>query len=218
MKLVIISDTHNLHKQLTLPLGDVLIHCGDATLRGSLEEFAAFGNWFVRQPHRYKIYVPGNHDFICDKFPDLARELLGVHYYRNVHMLVDRPLIIDGVKFYGTPWVPNLEGWAFYGDHITLCSRFGRIPNDTDVLITHGPPQHILDVGSHHFGSVVLLQRVSELAHTLKVHCFGHIHESYGVLQENGTKFVNAAICDIDYDAVNAPIEVDLDTSAGGGV
>lgn len=209
MKLVIISDTHNLHDHITLPEGDVLIHCGDATLTGKPWELFAFLNWFAAQPHRTKIYVPGNHDFDVQKNESLY---INAAQASGVHLLRDRPLVVDGVKFYGSPWVPNLEGWAYYGDHITLCSRFGRIPPDTQVLITHGPPEHILDKGMSHYGSVVLLQRVSELAHTLKLHCFGHIHESYGQHQENGTRFVNAAICDEDYQPTNAPIVVEVAT------
>ena len=62
MKCVAISDTHNRHKKLKLPDGDVLIHCGDATGLGSLNEFVEFNRWMSEQPHKYKIFVAGNHD------------------------------------------------------------------------------------------------------------------------------------------------------------
>lgn len=205
MKIVCISDTHNLHNGLSIPDGDVLIHCGDATLRGSIEEVGLFGHWFRNLPHRVKLFVPGNHDFLFDRNRPLALELVAG---RGVKVLIDRAITIDGVKFYGTPWVPNLEGWAFYGDHITLVSRFHHIPDDVQVLITHGPPDGLLDKGTHHYGSKELASRVAELQH-LKLHCFGHIHESYGRV-DNGHVSINAASCDIQYQAVNAPMEIEL--------
>lgn len=210
MKILCISDTHNRHRVLRdlergLPAADVLIHCGDATMRGLIEEVGSFGNWFRNLPYRHKLFVPGNHDFLFDKQLMVARELMSG---MGVSVLVDQSIRIDGVKFYGTPWVPNLEGWAFYGDHITLVSRFHHIPNDTQVLITHGPPAGVLDNGRNHYGSRELAARVGELGQ-LKLHCFGHIHESYG--RENDAHIsVNASICDIDYDAVNAPVLIEI--------
>lgn len=210
MKIVIISDTHNKHRVLRdlekgVPAADVLIHCGDATMRGLIEEVGSFGNWLRSLPYRHKLFVPGNHDFLFDKSARLGRELVAG---KGVHVLIDQPYTIDGVKFYGTPWVPNLEGWAFYGDHITLVSRFHHILDDTNVLITHGPPSGLLDNGRNHYGSAELAARVAELSY-LKLHCFGHIHESYG--REDSTHIsVNASTCDIDYNAVNAPVLVEI--------
>ena len=67
VRFVVISDTHNLHQHLQIPDGDVIIHAGDFTNKGSLREVDAFANWFLGLPHRYKILVPGNHDMIMDK-------------------------------------------------------------------------------------------------------------------------------------------------------
>lgn len=211
MKIAIISDTHNKHRALRGleigdPAADVLIHCGDATLRGTIEEVGVFGNWFRLLPYRHKLFVPGNHDFLFERAFLLAESLLAG---QGIQVLVDRATVIDGVKFYGTPWVPNLEDWAFYGDRLTLISRYAKIPVDTDVLITHGPPYGVLDNGSNHYGSRELHNRIGEL-HALRLHCFGHIHESYG--REDGFTniSVNACICDINYDAVNAPVLVEI--------
>jgi len=206
VKIVCISDTHNQHAKVCLPAGDVLVHAGDATGRGTRSEMIAFLNWFgSRKGYQARIYVPGNHDFFAEE--DYATtEILWVE--RGIKLLVDKRIAIDDVKFYGSPWVPNLTGWAYYGDHITLISRFARIPNDTDVLITHTPPFGTLaDVGSYHIGCTELRDRIAELH--LKVHIFGHIHDSYGQLS-NGHISVNAAICDEQYRPVNAPIVIEV--------
>ena len=110
MRMVCISDTHNRHRELTLPSGDVLIHAGDACLRGTLEEFIAFANWFGAQPHPYKLFVPGNHDFCVERDAALCRNLLTK---AGARLLIDQAVTINGVKFYGSPWVPNLSGSAF---------------------------------------------------------------------------------------------------------
>lgn len=224
MKIVCISDTHNLHGKVTLPAGDVLVHAGDACLRGTLEEFAAFCNWLAAQPHQYKLFVPGNHDFCVERDPALCRNLLT---RAGARLLIDQSVTINGVKFYGTPWVPNLSGWAFYASAQRLRDRFADIPNDTQVLITHGPPSGELDlipgavaVGDPHgleedewtdndglhVGSMALLQRTRQLK-ALQLHIFGHIHESAG----RNERSVNAAICDRHYKATNPPIVVDVE-------
>lgn len=223
MKIVCLSDTHNLHGQVTVPNGDVLIHSGDACLRGTLEEFAAFANWLAQLPHKHKLFVPGNHDFCVERDTALCRNLLT---RAGVRLLIDQGITINGVKFYGTPWVPNLSGWAYYASSQRLRDRFSDIPSDTNVLITHGPPSGELDLipgvqtigephgleedewtddDGLHVGSMALLQRVKQLG-ALKLHVFGHIHESSG--QRNGS--VNAAICDRNYKAANLPVVVEI--------
>ena len=67
------------------------------------------------------------------------------------------------------------------------------IPEDVDILITHGPPKSILDFSLHqreNCGSKSLLNKVLELRP--KYHIFGHIHESRGTLT-NYTTFINCS-------------------------
>lgn len=206
MRIVCVSDTHNRHRALELPDGDVLVHAGDATGRGTREEALAFLSWFGSlKGYKAKIFVPGNHDFFFESDRATA-EILCLE--RGIKLLVDRPFMLEGVKFYGSPWVPNLEMWAYYGNHLTLVSRFARIPADTDVLITHTPPFGTLaDVGTHHIGCYELRDRLSEL--NLKAHIFGHIHDSYGMVR-NGHISVNAASCNEEYEPVNPPIVIEI--------
>ena len=103
---------------------------------------------------------------------------------------------------------------------------YSVIPEGVDVLVTHGPPHGMLDVvvdGSH-VGCKALGRAVARVAP--QYHVFGHIHESYGVAHtgiavesvdgsivtqvDRGTVFVNAAICDENYDAVHAPVVIDV--------
>jgi 3',5'-cyclic AMP phosphodiesterase CpdA len=75
-RIVCISDTHNFHEQIRIPDGDILIHAGDATNRGTVEEIVFFNQWFCRLPHRHKIFVAGNHDWLFETNPDWLKVFL----------------------------------------------------------------------------------------------------------------------------------------------
>lgn len=47
-------------------MGDLLIHAGDLTQSGSMEELDAQIEWLDRQPHRYKVVIAGNHELCLD--------------------------------------------------------------------------------------------------------------------------------------------------------
>jgi len=217
MKLVLISDTHTYHSHVPLPEGDVLIHAGDATWRGTLPELTPFLNWFGKQPHKHKILIAGNHDHLFQKEPSLARNLIP----NNVTYLEDSGVTINGVNFWGSPWQPWFHNWAFNLERgPEIRKKWKMIPDDTHVLITHGPPMGILDeVASFHNNSMVLehvgceelRDRIKQMAH-LKLSVFGHIHEAHGIMSVNGTTFVNASICDHSYnvDNLRPPMVVDI--------
>lgn len=206
MRIVCISDTHTYHRKIQLPDGDVLIHAGDSTSRGYTHELEALDKWFGTLPHKHKILIAGNHDFAfeVDKF---ARNLI-----TNATYLEDEELVIDGIKFWGSPWQPRFFNWAFNLDRGSpLKAKWDLIPQDTNVLITHGPPFGILDLTARGepVGCEALRPKVFSLP-VLKLHVFGHIHESYGVNEQGGTKFVNASICTLGYKPTNAPIVIDF--------
>lgn len=222
---VCISDTHNKQDELgDLPPGDVLIHAGDATYYGEPEEFLPFAMWFFRQPYKHKLLVPGNHDFHCQKkLPETEDFFMD----NGARMLVDNGVTIEGVHFYGTPWVPNLLSWAFSFEDGSpdLEEKFAWIPERTDVLISHGPAWGRLDkvpikgwapagssdwmttVGERSVGSETL-EKVLRARPNIKYHVHGHIHESYGVIDGYGQKMttINASICTRHYEAKNKPI------------
>ena len=216
MKIICISDTHNLHAQMSHPVpnGDILIHAGDISNNGDLEDIISFAEWSKNLKHKYKIIIAGNHDFCFDpngrikKYTPLAQKTLkeaGWIY------LEDSSCIIEGIKFYGSPWQPTFFDWAFNAERGKEIAKIWElIPEDTDVLITHGPPAKILD--KTHDGSDVgcedLLKKIQDLK--IKLHVFGHIHEAYGSKSIEGTVYANACICNLDYSAVNLAIVVDL--------
>ena len=187
MKLVAISDTHNLHYNFfyDIPDGDVIIHAGDFTTHGRIEEVNAFIKWFSRLPHEHKICIAGNHDrcmedmlFLEDDF-----ENAGITYLKNTGTS------INNIKFYGSPYTPRFGNFAFMYNRENADTIWDRVPDDTEILITHGPPRGILDLCPQgNQGCDELLAKTQELS-KLKYHIFGHIHEGYGV----DGKYVNAS-------------------------
>ena len=208
MRLVLISDTHNQQHILHLPEGDALIHAGDFTMRGTEAEVRAFGAWLGTRPHPHKIVVAGNHDFLFEREPRVARSLLPA----EVHYLFESEVTLDGLRFWGAPWQPWFLDWAFNlrrGEEIA--AKWSLIPPGVDVLITHGPPMGTADrtVNGDDVGCADLALAMARVKPRLSV--FGHIHEGYGVYGDK----VNAAICDERYRPVNKPVVVDLPPRQG---
>ena len=220
MKIVFISDTHNLHGQMPpVPDGDILIHAGDATMMGRMNEIAAFGLWFRSLPHKYKVFVPGNHDWMFQKNRMMALSILnngliGGERKEAIMYLEDSMTTVEGLKIWGSPWQPTFFDWAFNVDRGAAIKRYwDAIPEGLDILVTHGPPMGIHDqiaahLGSEHLGCEELMAAVERVKP--KIHVFGHIHGGYGQTQYVNTLFINAAICNEGYKAVNDPIVIEL--------
>lgn len=208
MKIVFLSDTHNRLGNIRVPDGDMLIHCGDFCGSGTLEEVARFNEQMNELSHQYKIVVAGNHDWPFETNNDLARSLLTGMIY-----LQDELVEIEGLRIYGSPWQPQFRDWAFNLPRRSdqLKSKWDRIPENIDILITHGPPHGILDCAPffRRVGCELLRERVMKLKP--RIHCFGHIHLSYGMEKHEGTIFINAANLDELYRPVNKPIVIELD-------
>ena len=147
------------------------------------------------------VLVPGNHDFVlldllshntngwCPEFP------------ANLHLLRDSQETIRGVTFYGSPWVPWINGrWCWEASDKTLEWAFSQIPTGVDVLVTHSPPfirHQFLDISLarpeaswRHFGSDALTKAI-ERSKPKMVFC-GHIHTGQhggvNIVCEDGTK------------------------------
>lgn len=213
MKLVCISDTHSLHRKLAIPDGDVLIHAGDWGGSGSWREWLDFNNWLDSLPHKHKVIIPGNHDEYCEEFFISALQSVG----KNVHLLNESGVTLDGVTFWGSPWTPEFFNWSFMYARAEGKKIWERIPDKVDVLITHGPPAGILDTvmrfktdeyQPESTGCIDLLHRVRAVSP--KVHIFGHIHEGYGQKTEGGTLFVNASSCTEHYRPINPPQVIEV--------
>lgn len=206
MRIVCLSDTHSAHDKIDVPDGDLLIHAGDFTGHGSKQQVEAFDEWIGNLPHRYKIVIAGNHDFLFEDEPDIAVPLL-----KNCIYLQDKGITLEGIKIWGSPWQPVFKNWAFNLEEKDLATKWAMIPKSTNLLITHGPPFSILDktIDYRNVGCKKLLEAVQRIKPQL--HVFGHIHESYGKKAIAGTIFVNASICTLSYRPSQLPIVVDLD-------
>ena len=208
MRIVFISDTHLKHSELQVPPGEILIHAGDFSKRGQVQEAQQFLDWFSAQPHRHKIFVAGNHDFIAERESALFATMIP----DNVIYLNDSGCEIGGIRIWGSPIQPWFFDWAFNRQRGAEIRRhWDLIPDDTELLITHGPPYGILDEvvrDPRPVGCRDLLHRVGALDQ-LKIHVFGHIHEAYGWREVGGTLFINASVLDEHYAIKNRPVPVD---------
>lgn len=211
-KITVISDTHNKHKQVNpyLDGGDILIHCGDISGMGKNNEVDDFCKWFDEiDNYDTKIFIAGNHDWLFQTNPDAAKEIV---YSYNIKYLQDSSIIANGIKIYGSPWQPEFCSWAFNLPRgQKLVEKWAKIPEDTDILITHGPPTGYRDtvkIGSQNLGCVDLLNRVLEIKP--KYHIFGHIHGGYGKDFNEHTTFINASNLNEGYIFSNLPINFEL--------
>lgn len=215
MRITFISDTHNKHRELDglLSGGDVLVHCGDISSMGKLTEIGNFLSWFNGlDQYNHKIFIAGNHDFAFEKY-DWDEDVLGelFEFNPNVTYLENSSVVIDGIKFYGSPWTPIFNNWAFNATLEELEDMWTDIPDDTDVLITHGPPKGILDltVEGLHVGDPKLTQALVRVRP--RVHAFGHIHEDYGThIFSNGNVCINASSVNRNYQIVNNPVIINI--------
>ena len=212
-----VSDVHMLHEKIDVPDADVFVCAGDLAVAGTLEEIREALRWISNLPHRVKILVPGNHD-VAMHDPVLLAILR--KEFRGVIILVDETVIVEGLKIHGSPWVPGPyrqpdHPWAFDIWSVEgRMSKWSMIPDDVDVLITHGPAVGSLDLDSDGLsrGCVALEHRISRLP-KIKLHVFGHIHPSAGTEIRNGVVLVNAAIAKSDHE-VRDPFVVSIQNAA----
>lgn len=204
-RFVCLSDTHTMHDRISVPDGDVLLHAGDFTGRGTVAECVRFAAWFMAQPHRHKAIIAGNHDLALEQDPALGAALFGEAY------LFESAAEFDGLRVWGAPWQPEFCNWAFNlqrGE--ALRAKWRMIPDGTDVVLTHGPPAGALDRTSANLAVGCADLRAELRRVRPRMHVFGHIHEGYGTGYRAGTTFVNASVCTAAYQPVNQPIVVDI--------
>ena len=222
MKITLISDTHTKHRycEADLPGGDLLIHAGDFMNSGyHKDDVIEFLEWFSSiKGYDKKIFIAGNHDRIIENDPTWS--LLTIADYSNIIYLQDEDFALydmdedSSIRIYGSPWQPEFCDWAFNlprnGEEMK--GRWDSIPEDTDILITHGPPFGYLDIPggqSIRVGCEMLRYRVDEIKP--KIHVFGHIHGSSGYYFNGQTHFINASILNEQYDYTNLPVSFEWD-------
>lgn len=211
-----ISDLHGTYPALAG--GDLLIIAGDITGRDTSMEYIQFEAWLSRQEYRKIVVIGGNHDGLIQRGRWRIAPLDAPAQY-----LEDNWCEFEGLKIYGSPWTPEFCNWHFMkkrGPEIRAI--WDMIPEDTDILVTHGPAWGILDSPVQYPERKIDrcgcgdLREVVELIKP-RLHVFGHIHGGYGqtVLKHHdsiraSTLCVNAAHMNEDYDPVNKPIRVVL--------
>ncbi len=208
MKFVAISDTHGKHRQVKLPKGDVLLHAGDITYKGRKDEVIDFLGWFAQQKFLHKIFIAGNHDFYLEQAKGAVIDSL---IPKGVEYLNDSGTVLSGIRVWGSPVTPWFYNWAFNRHRgVSIQKHWDLIPQDTQVLLTHGPAYGFLDqvISEQHVGCQDLQRRI--LSIQPNIHVCGHIHESYGSIQRSGTKFINASLVNEQYEISNQPIVFEL--------
>jgi predicted phosphodiesterase len=201
-----------------LPGGDILLCAGDISSRGYTHELEDFFEWYDGiNNYDHKIFISGNHDFGFQDNPDKIKGLLTG--YKTIDYLQDEYMgIQDGdepeLKIWGSPWQPEFHNWAFNlprGEKIK--EKWDLIPNDVDILITHGPAFGKLDYVSYNrinVGCEELLKKIEEVKP--KLHISGHIHEGFGYIFNGETHFFNAAVLNDRYEFRNKPMTIDWDS------
>lgn len=202
MKFWGISDSHGLHRQLIQPEGiQCITFAGDSTNHfhwiTNQPEFDDFLDWFSNLSIPYKILVAGNHDAWATKKYNIEKvKELGIYYLEH------EEVEINTIKIFGSPYTPTFGQWHFMKDRSKLDRYWESIPYNIDFLITHGPPQGILDLSRNrdnvleYCGDKALLRHVSRVKP--KFHQFGHIHDfddclNQGIRIRNDIQFMNTS-------------------------
>lgn len=183
------------------------MHAGDFTRRGKPDEIREFNEWLGTLPHPHKVVIAGNHDFLFENEPESAQKLI-----TNAIYLEDSGTEIEGLKIWGSPVSPRFFDWAFNRDRgEDIQNHWDKIPDSTDILLIHGPPAGILDQVfwfKRHVGCENLKATIDKIQPRYVV--FGHIHEAYGQLTQDGVTYINASSLDRKYRNIQPPIIIDL--------
>jgi len=233
MRITVISDTHTRHGLIPmedLPGGDLLLHAGDIMNSGyNKNDIWDFCHWFQSlKQYEDKVFIAGNHDRMFENHPLEANTI--VNNYGSVIYLQDDDFVIYGdgpngdmpennIRIYGSPWQPEFYSWAFNlpKNGIEISGKWEAIPDNTDILVTHGPAYGTLDTVAgrqyDNLGCELLAERIERLKP--KIHVCGHIHSGRGIEYKNRTLFINASVLDESYEYTQKPITIDFDFTTG---
>jgi len=224
-RFVCFSDTHGLHDSIPRvhrPEADVLLHGGDFTNTGELEQIESFSKWLRAYPAGEKVVIAGNHDVTFQE-EYYERAWARFHPFSRYNSrecrsalshctyLEDTEAEVCGYRIYGSPWQPEFCDWAFNLKRGAACrATWEAIPPRPDILMTHGPPKGICDRCSDGFlaGCEELVDAIQQRSVPISV--FGHIHEAYGTVRRGATLFINASTCTLSYRPTHPPIVFDL--------
>ncbi len=223
MKVALISDTHGIHMPPIAEDTEFIIHAGDiapdSVFSGQSKEAAIAQQeaWFAKEFNIWRADngdIPlygtwGNHDFYGERIRN--------YNHNGCHLATNRTLEVGGLKTWFSPWVSPIgkePRWAF--EVPANANPWKDIPDDTQVLVTHGPLWGLGDliIAAHtnwerylNVGSKLLLERCLELQHLRLVVC-GHIHEARGLYANDkvGAPIFNVAVLSERYTPVASPV------------
>jgi Icc-related predicted phosphoesterase len=221
-----IADLHGFYPKLEG--GDLLIVAGDLTADDTVSSWKKYYDWLSVQSYSRIIYIAGNHDnFLMHAIDSSKADHVGLDRGEpKMEYLCDSGTEFEGLKIWGSPWTLTFPGinprcTAFTGTEEELKAKFDLIPDDIDILITHGPPYGVLDLvddpnscANYHVGSRSLGVKIRDS--NIKYNIFGPIHEGYGheelerIRDEHLFNFVNCSHVNERYQPVNKPISIIL--------
>ena len=215
MIITVISDSHGKHNEITqdLPGGDLLLHAGDISSMGYQHEVQQFCKWFNNvENYDHKIFIAGNHDWGFQNNVEKIMEI--VNSYKTVTYIQDETVSVGDdkkmVNVYGSPWQPEFYNWAFNlpKNGVELAAKWDAIPDNTDILITHGPAFGVLDTVAGKMWDNLGCQLLTDKIKTIKpkIHLCGHIHSGYGYFFDGDTHFLNASVLNEAYQYTNKPL------------
>lgn len=194
MKIWHIGDTHSYHHLLTIPDGiDIIIHSGDFSnyydVYKNEPEAKDFLNWYAALEIKHKILIAGNHDALAfhwnSKFKELCKEL-------NIIYLENESVTIDGINIWGSPHTPQFGNWYFMKNRSKLDKVWQTIPDDTDIVVVHGPPKGLLDLSYDRYNTLEMCGCSALKKRLLKIQpklcLFGHIHNNSDIINAGTTK------------------------------
>jgi len=212
MKAVVISDTHSREKKIewfkdkeNIDSVNMVIHCGDFS--HSMKTLDEFIKWYGALEIEYKILIAGNHDeTIAARGYNWTKDICD---YYGIIYLQDTSIEIEGIKIHGSPWSNEFGNWVFMANDFELDQHWQKIPDDTNILITHGPAfgkcdEVYQDIQQPHVGSRTLDMRIRELK-KLTHHFVGHIHDCGGEIHQDRYTTYNASIMNYWFMPDNEP-------------
>lgn len=218
MRICAISDVHCKWNKTVIPECDLLISAGDYSFLGEPHVVKDFHKWLDKQPAKHIISLQGNHEKGVEKNFELSKQI-ATDACPRVHFIEEGLVEIEGIKIWLSAIQPFFCNWAYNrypGEDIQ--KHWDRIPS-CDIVVTHGPCHGLLDgipefdmrkgeMVIRHVGCPQLLEKLLEMKP--KVHISGHIHEGWGEIHHSGIHFINASICDENYNATNKPIVFEI--------
>ena len=222
MKISCLSDLHGfLINKYMIPECDLIIISGDlCPVVNHNVNFQVkwlnedFNNW-CKSLDTPVICCGGNHDWAYEKCPEKI-------FNKDYTYLHERGIKFKDINIFGLNWQLTFYNWAFNLPEEELAKKWELIPDDTDIIICHGPAYGYGDLvpgqpnyrdddawpQAEHVGSPSMLRKIEQVSPRL--YCHGHIHSGYGSYKHNETIIVNASLLNEQYKLVNKPIVVEI--------